>query len=157
MNALRSWWLLFTWQYLRFRKDFLMIVVIQVMLALGIVYGLAFLIPNIDATSAMYLATGAPTLSLLIMGLTVVPQEVGMGRLTGRFEYLSSLPIPRLATLSSDVVFWLLAQLPGTILALVVASMRFDFALRVQWLIVPVLLLVASERGAPSATRWRWC
>ena len=142
-NALKAYGLLLRWQYLRFRKELPTIVLIQVALALGIVYGLAFLVPSIDKRSALYLATGAPTMTLLIMGLTVVPQEVSQGKLTGRFDYLSSLPIPRLATLASDVTFWLLAQLPGTALALVVASARFGFALRVSWTVVPAMLLVA--------------
>lgn len=142
-NALNAYWLLLVWQYLRFKKSLVIIVVIQVALAFGIVYGLAFLIPNIDPKTALYLSTGAPTMTLLIMGLTMVPQEVAQGKLTGRFDYLSALPIPRLATLASDVTFWLLAQLPGTILALIVASIRFRFGLHVNWTIVPALLLVA--------------
>jgi ABC-2 type transport system permease protein len=143
VRALRACWLLFVWQVHRFKRFLPMLVVIQVAIALGIVYGLAFLIPDIDARSASYLATGAPTLSLLIMGLTVVPQEVSQGKLSGRFEYLSSLPVPRLATLVVDVSFWLLAQLPGTALAVVVAAFRFDFSLDVGPTIVFAVLLVA--------------
>jgi ABC-2 type transport system permease protein len=142
-NALRSYWLLLVWQHHRFKRSLPMIVIIQVALAFGIVYGLAFLVPNVDPRTALYLATGAPTVTLLIMGLTIVPQEVSQGKLTGRFDYLSSLPIPRLATMTSDVTYWLLAQLPGTILALVVASIRFDFALNVSWTVIPAVLLVA--------------
>lgn len=142
-DALRSYGLLLRWQHLRFRKFLVMIVVIQTMLAVGVVYGLAFLIPHIDPQTALYLATGAPTLTLLIMGLTMVPQEVSQGRLTGRFDYLSSLPIGRLATFASDVTYWLLAQLPGTVLGLIVASLRFRFGLHVTLLVVPAVLLVA--------------
>jgi ABC-2 type transport system permease protein len=131
------------WQFLRFRNTLVLIVVVQVALALGIVYGLAFLFPRIDTTIALYLSTGAPTLTLLVMGLSVVPQEVSQAKVTGRLEYLSSLPVPRLATLAADVTFWLLAQLPGMILSLVVASIRFDFGLRVGAAVVPALLLVA--------------
>lgn len=142
-DSLRACKLLFIWQFHRFKRFLPMIVVIQVALAFGIVYGLAFLIPHIDSTTALYLATGAPTVALLLMGLTVVPQEVSQGKLTGRFEYLSALPIPRLATLATDVFFWLAAQLPGTALALIVAAMRFHFGLRIGWTIVPTILLVA--------------
>jgi ABC-2 type transport system permease protein len=135
--------LLFAWQFHRFKRFLPMLVIIQVLLAFGIVYGLAFLIPHIDPTTALYLATGAPTITLLVMGLTIVPQEVSQGKLTGRFEYLSALPIPRLATLATDVSFWLCAQLPGTVLAVVVAAVRFHFALHISWVIVPTVLLVA--------------
>jgi len=135
--------LLFRWQYHRFKGNLVVIIVVQLALAFGIVYGLAFLIPHIDPTTALYLATGAPTITLLVMGMTMVPQEVAQGRLTGRFEYLSVLPIPRLATLASDVAFWLVAQLPGTVLALIVASIRFHFALHISVWVVPAVLLVA--------------
>ena len=143
MTALRAYWLLLVWQWHRFKRFLPMIVVIQVALAVGIIYGLAFLIPHIDPTSALYLATGAPTITLLVMGLTIVPQEVSQGKLTGRFDYLSSLPIPRLATLASDVTFWLLAQLPGTALALALAAVRFRFGLHIGWTVVPAVFLVA--------------
>ena len=142
-SPLRAYGLLLWWQFLRFRNQLVLIVIIQVLLALGIVYGLAFLFDEIDPTAALFLATGAPTLTLLIMGLSVVPQEVSQAKVTGRLEYLSSLPVPRLATLAADVTFWLLAQLPGTVLALVVASIRFDFGLRVGAAVVPAFLLVA--------------
>jgi ABC-2 type transport system permease protein len=147
-SPFRSYRLLLRWQVLRFRTELPMIVVIQVALALGIVYGMAFLIPDIDPTSAAFLATGAPTMSLLIMGLTVVQQETTGGRLTGRFDYLSSLPIPRLATLAADVTFWLLAQLPGTVLAVLLARARFGFSLEVSWLVVPAVVLVAFTGAA---------
>jgi ABC-2 type transport system permease protein len=142
-EALRSYRLLFTWQYLRMRRDLAMIIVIQLLLALGIVYGLAFLLPKIDKQSALFLATGAPTLTLLLMGLTIVPQELSRLKLSGAHAYLSTLPVPRLAPPAADVSFWLLAQLPGTILVLIVASLRFGFALRINLAVVPAILLVA--------------
>ena len=81
-SSLRAYGLLLWWQFLRFRSQLVLIIVVQVLLALGIVYGLAFLFPRIDPTTALFLATGAPTLTLLIMGLTVVPQEVTQAKVT---------------------------------------------------------------------------
>lgn len=148
MKALRAFGLLFWWQLLRMRQQLVIIVVIQVVLALGIVYGLAFLIPNIDGRTALYLATGAPTLTLLILGLNVVPQEVSRSKQTGQSAYLATLPVPRLAPAAAEVSFWLLAQLPGTALALIVASLRFKFALDLNILVVPAMLLVALSAAS---------
>ena len=142
-NALRAYRLLLRWQYYRFRRELPIIVLIQLALALGMIYGFTFLMPEIDRRSALYLATGAPTMTLLLLGLNVVPQEVSQGKLTGRFDYLRSLPIPRLAPMAADVSFWLIAALPGTVLALLLGSLRFGFALRVSWMIVPTVLLIA--------------
>lgn len=131
------------WQYLRFRTFLPTLIVIQLVLAVGVIYGLAFLIPDIDTETALYLATGAPTLSLILLGLNVVPQEVAQGKIAGRYTYLAALPIPRLAPLVAEVTFWLLVQLPGTALALLVAVLRFDVDLHVGWSVLPALALVA--------------
>jgi ABC-2 type transport system permease protein len=147
-QALRAYLLLLRWQYLRMRRTLALLVVIQVALALGIVYGLSFLLPNIDGRSAVFLATGAPTITLLILGLNVVPQEVTQGRLTGRTAYLGTLPVPRLAPPAAEVTFWVLAQFPGTVLALVVAAVRFDFGLHPNAAVVPAILLVALSGAA---------
>ncbi len=144
----RSYLLLLQWDFLRRRRILPTIIVIQAALAVGVVYGLAFLIPDVDPKSALYLSTGAPTLSMLILGLTVVPQEVAQAKLTGRLDWFSTLPIPRLAPLASEITYWLAASLPGTVLALIVASYRFEFGLRVNAAVVPALLLVAATASA---------
>ncbi len=138
-----SYWLLLKWQYLRSRSFLPTMVLIQVMLGLGIVFGFALLVPNIDQTTALYFATGAPTLGLIILGLTVVPQEVSQAKHTGRHEYVATLPVPRLAPLAADVTYWLLVQLPGTAVTLLVASIRFDINLQFGWAVIPAVALVA--------------
>jgi ABC-2 type transport system permease protein len=143
MRSLEIWGLLLRWQYLRVRSWLPMMMTIQVLLAVGVIYGLALLVPDIDGDTALYLATGAPTLSLLLLGLNVVPQEVSMSRLNGRHDYWRTLPVPRLAPLAAEVTFWLLLQLPGIALALVVASIRFDVGLHAGWAVVPAVVLVA--------------
>jgi ABC-2 type transport system permease protein len=143
MNPFMSYWLLLKWQILRNRQSLPVIVVIQLALALGVVYGLALLIPNITKTSALYLATGAPTMALLLLGLTVVPQEAARSKVSGQAAYISSLPVPRLASPAAEVSFWLMAQLPGTFLALYLASVRFNFDLNLSGGLIPAIGLVA--------------
>lgn len=142
-EAIRSYGLLIKWEYLRMRSNLVLIILVQVLLAVGVVYGLSFLLPNISPASALYLATGAPTLSLLILGITVVPQEVARSKDTGREEYLRALPLPALAMLAAGVTFWLLANLPGTALSLWVAKLRFDIDLNLNPLVIAVIVLVA--------------
>jgi ABC-2 type transport system permease protein len=136
------------WQFLRQRSFLPVMFVIQLLLAVGVIYGLALLLPDIDPSTALYLSTGAPTLSLLILGLNVVPQEVTQSRLMGRHDYFRALPVPRLAPLAAEVSFWLLVQIPGTVLALIVASLRFDVGLHIGWAVVPAILLVALTGAA---------
>lgn len=138
-----SYALLVKWQYYRFRRELPMLIVLQVLLGLGIVYGFALLLPDIDSQSAMFFATGAATLGLLVLGLTVVPQEVSQAKLSGRHQYVATLPVPRLAMLAAEVSWWLLVQLPGTVITLLVASARFDVDLQLSWTVVPAIALVA--------------
>ena len=145
---LGSYRLLLLWQIQRYRQLAVLTIFIQLALGLGIVYGLSFLIPHIDAKTALFLSTGAPTLALLIMGLNVVPQEVAQDKLTGAYDYTASLPVPRLASLAANLTYWLCVQLPGTLLALMVASARFHFHLEVSPFVVPAFLLVALTGAA---------
>jgi ABC-2 type transport system permease protein len=138
-----SYRLLLTWHYLRLRPELAYIVVIQALLGIGVVYGLALLLPGIDRRSALYLSTGAPTVGLVLLGMTVVPQEVSQAKLTGRAQYVAALPVPRLASLAADVTWWLFVQLPGTVLALLAATLRFHVHLHIGWVAVPAVLLVA--------------
>lgn len=75
--------------------------------------------------------------------LVIVPQIVAQSRLTGRQAYIEALPVPRLAPMLADVTFWVLVQLPGGILTLVLAVARFHIHLHVSPLIVPAAVLTA--------------
>lgn len=138
-SPLRSYLLMLRWQYLRMRGILPLLVVMQVLLGLGVVFGLVFLVPHVSSPVALYFATGAPTLSLVMIGLSVVPQETALSRTDGRFAYLSALPLPRLAPMLADVTFWLFVQLPGTVITLLVAVARFHLHLHVN----PALLLLS--------------
>ena len=54
-----------------------------------------------------------------------------------------SLPVPRLAYLAADLTIWFLAGLPGLVLALLIASVRYDFDISISGLIIPAVLLVS--------------
>ncbi len=142
-EALRGYGLLMRWEFLRLRSQLLLIVVIQVVIGLGVVYGMSLLLPRITPRAALYLSTGAPTLSLMILGISVVAQETSRSKDTGRDEYQRALPLPTLAMLAATITFWLLVNLPGTALTLVAANLRIDIALDVSVLVVPVFVLVA--------------
>ena len=63
-----------------------LIVVIQAMLAAGIVIGFGFLIPGISQESALFLSSGTPTILLLTIGLVIVPQGISRARASGALE-----------------------------------------------------------------------
>ncbi|SNS64992.1 ABC-2 type transport system permease protein [Geodermatophilus saharensis] len=143
-----SYGLLLRWQVIRLAAVLPVVLVVQAMMAVGIVVGFAFLVPALDPQTALYLSTGAPTVTLLTVGLVIVPQMVAQAKLEGRFDVERALPVPRLALLAADLTLWLLAVLPGVALGLLTAVLRFDVALRPGPLVVPAVLLVAVTATA---------
>jgi len=147
-HALRSYGLLFRWQLLRNRQLFVLLATIQIALGVGVIFGFSYLVPQITPQVALFFATGAPTLTLILMGLTLVPQETAQARVSGRFDYVSALPVPRLAPMFADVSYWLLVQLPGTIITLLLAAWRFDVHFHLTGLVVPAIVLVSLTSAA---------
>jgi ABC-2 type transport system permease protein len=72
----------------------------------------------------------------------LVPQFVATAKAEGSFDYMWSLPVPRLPYLAADLTIWTAASLPGVIVALIVGSLRYDFALQFSPLAVPAFLLI---------------
>jgi ABC-2 type transport system permease protein len=142
-NALRSYALMLKWQALVNKPMLPLYIVVQVMLAVGFVVGLGFFYAELDPTTAKFLATGAPTLILLMVGLVLMPQIVAMARIEGTFDYIWSLPVPRMVYIAADATIWVLVALPGVVLALALGAVYHDFGLEVSPLVVPALLLVA--------------
>lgn len=73
---------------------------------------------------------------------------VAQTKAQGAFDYLWSLPVPRMAFVAADLTIWLLSVLPGVVLALFVGSQRYGFTLQVSPLVVPAFLLVALTATA---------
>lgn len=140
---LRSYLLLIRWQALRYKWLLPLTMVVQGLFAFGIVAGYPLLFPEIDKGTILFLATGAPAISLLMMGLVAVPQVVAQGKTEGSLEYVRSLPIPRLAFLLADLSVWTTMVLPGVVVAVVIAEFRFGLDLSVSPLVMPAFLLVA--------------
>lgn len=140
---LQSYGLLLSWAGLRSRATLPINVLAQAGLAVGIVIGFAWLVPEIDDSTALFLATGAPVLGLITVGMVIGPQQVATAKQEGIVEFNRTLPVPRSALLASDATVALLTSLPGVVLALVIAKLRFDLSLDVSPLVVPAFLLTA--------------
>lgn len=129
-----------------------LVIIVQSLLAAGIIVGFSFLIPDIDspagASTALFLSTGAPTVLLMTIGLVLVPQAVATARTNGTFTYMRCLPIPRAVLLANDLTTWLAVALPGILVSVVVAALRFDLSLSLD----PPVLISASLLVALMAT-----
>lgn len=124
---------LMRWQMATLGPMLPLVVVVQALMAAGITVGFGFIIPDIAAPTAQFLATGVPTVLLMTIGLVMVPQAVATARLNGTLEYMRSLPIPRPMLLLADLLLWLMVGLPSVAVGLVVAGLRYDLDLSIQW------------------------
>jgi ABC-2 type transport system permease protein len=148
MRALRSYRLLVHWQALRLKGFVPLAIVVQTLFAFGIVVGYPLLFPEMDQLTMLFLATGAPAITLITMGLVALPQVVSQAKLEGSLEYMRSLPVPRLAYLAADLTVWMAIVLPGVVFAILVGVWAFDLDLDVSLAIVPASLLVAVTAAA---------
>jgi ABC-2 type transport system permease protein len=142
MVALRSYRLLLAWQARRLSLFLPLAVIVQAAFAFGIVVGYPLLFRELDRTTILYLATGAPTITLVTMGLVAVPQVVAQAKMEGTYDFMRTLPIPRLVYLLADVTVWLAVIVPGVVFALFVGWLRFGLDLSVSPLVVPAIVLV---------------
>jgi ABC-2 type transport system permease protein len=143
MHPLRSYRLLVTWQALRKKNYLPLMMAVQVLFSLGIVLGYPLLFPTLDRTSIYLIATGAPAISMISIGLVALPQTVVQERTEGSLGYMRSLPVPRLAYLMADLTVWLAIVLPGVAVGVVVGAWRFGLDLQVSPLVIPAVLMVA--------------
>jgi len=131
------------WQALSNKPILPLNLIVQLMIATGFIIGIGFFYPEITPNTAKYLTTGAPTISLLMVGLVLVPQVVAMARTGGTFDYIWSLPVPRMIYIAADATIWILVSLPGVILSLILGSAYYHFGLQINLLVIPAIILIA--------------
>ena len=143
IKTLRTYPLMMEWSFLSNKPWMVLRGVIQIMTMAGFVIGISFLFLDITPPIACHLITGTPTIILLMMGLVTVPQMVAYGRIQGTYDFMLSLPVPRMVLLASDATIFFLLTLPGIIFAIIIGSVYHDFTLQVSPLVVPAFILIS--------------
>ena len=142
-NPLAGYWLLLRWGAGDIAAFLPIIIGIQVILSVAIILGFGLLMPDVDHATAQYLATGAPTMLLITVGLVVAPQAVGTQKAKGAFDWFRTLPVPRVAYLLADLTVWTVAALPGLAVALLTAWWRYGVEFQLAPTVVPAVVLVS--------------
>lgn len=153
---LRAYRILCRWRVAQLRTELPMLVFAQILFATGTAIGLGFLIPDVDPTAGAYLATGAFLINLLIVAIAMVPGMMTEAKVTGALDYMWALPFPRLAYLLAELTIWAVAIIPGMLVSLVITALRFDFDLRVSWLVLPVVALILVTASSVGAAIGLW-
>ena len=139
----RQFGLVFQWQLRRNLTLMPLYVVVQLVLSVATVVGYGLLIGDPAPDAARYLVTGAPTISLVMLGLAMTPQFVAQSRTEGSLDWMRALPISRPVFLLADLAVWTMVALPGLVLSIIVGALRVHLDLSMSWLIVPAALLIA--------------
>jgi ABC-2 type transport system permease protein len=141
---LRSYGLMLKWVFFSNRPWLMMNLVVQMCIAVAFVFGMSYFYPQITPQVAKYLTTGAPTLILMTVGMVMVPQIVAQMRTEGTFDYIWSLPVPRMVHITADATNMFGSMIPGVALAVFFGAIHFDFSLAISPLIIPAVLLIAA-------------
>jgi len=129
--------------YLTLRQTLPFFLMIQILMGAGmaIIYGFYFAeLPPIAAT---FIATGAPTLAIVPVGMAVIPGIVMQHKFDQTYDFLWSLPVPRLTIAASNFILFTGVAIPGVAVSMLVAAWRYDIELSVSWSVVPAVLLAA--------------
>ncbi len=147
-SGLRHWWssylTMMKFEILSLRTFLVAALVVQILMGagMGIMYG--FFLGDIPDAGRTFLVSGIPALALFPLGFVIVPSIVSNHRFEETYDYIWSLPAPRIASaLGSFTVFTVLG-LPGTAVALVVSALVFGVPLSPSLAVIPAVLISAS-------------
>jgi ABC-2 type transport system permease protein len=132
------------WVFLSNKPWLMLNLAVQLGIAVAFIFGIGYFYPEITTSIGKYLTTGSPTIVLLTVGLVMVPQIIASMRSEGTFDYVWSLPVPRMAHIAGDATNTFGTMLPGIILSIILGKFHFGFDLQVSWLVIPAILLIAT-------------
>ena len=154
LSVTRQFGLLLQWQVRRLTSLVPLLVLVQALLAVTTVFGYGLLIGTPSPEAAAYLATGAPTITLIMVGLVMTPQAVAQAKTEGSLAWLRTLPVPRTVFLAADLALYTLVALPGMVLGAITGAWHFHIALvPAPWILLaaPLVSLVAATVGYSAA------
>jgi ABC-2 type transport system permease protein len=140
-NWMRSYAAMVRWEVVGSRLFLPLLVIVQILSGAGFVVGFGLLIPEVDAATALYLATGAVVISVILIGLIVTPQIVAQQKMEGSYDFVWSLPVPRGAAAMASVTIAGLVAIPGVVAAMLVAVWRYDAAFTIRPTVLPAIAL----------------
>jgi ABC-2 type transport system permease protein len=117
--------------------------VIQILMGGGMAYMYGFYFGDIPPLAQTFIVTGIPALALVPIGFVVVPNIVMSYKLRDTYDYVWSLPVPRLVSAAATFTVATSVALPGTIVALWIANLRYGVDFDISVGIVPAVLLTA--------------
>ncbi len=117
--------------------------VIQILTGAGMAFLYGFYIGEMPATARMFIVTGIPALALVPIGLVMVPASIMMHKIRDTYDFVWSLPVPRMTSAAATFTVFTALAIPGTAIALIVADLYYDVTLVWSWALIPAVLLTS--------------
>lgn len=143
-----SYWFASCWNMIRFEfvnmRSFLSIaLVIQILMGGGMAFMYGFYFGVVPETVRTFIVTGIPALALIPVGFVLVPNAIMDHKIRGTYDFVWSLPVPRMASATATFILYTTLAIPGTIISLLIAHLHYDVTLHVSWAVVPAIVLTS--------------
>ncbi|MDH5373818.1 MAG: ABC transporter permease [Acidimicrobiia bacterium] len=117
--------------------------IIQILTGAGMAYMYGFYMGDIPETARLFIVTGIPALALVPIGLVMVPASIMMHKIRDTYDFVWSLPVPRMTSAAATFTVFTGLAVPGTVIALLLADSYYDVDLVWSWLLMPAVLLTS--------------
>ncbi len=121
----------------------MLVLLIQILMGGGMAFMYGFYFGNVSEVTKTFIVTGIPALALIPVGFVLVPGSIMSHKLKNTYDFAWSLPVPRLASAAATFVLYTSLAIPGTLVSLWIAHLRYSIALDISWSIVPAILVTS--------------
>jgi ABC-2 type transport system permease protein len=118
--------------------------VVQVLMGAGMALMYGYYFGDLTPLQQTFIVTGIPALAMVPVGFAMVPASVMDHKIRHTYDYVWSLPVPRAASAAATFTIFTALAIPGTVAAILIATMIYDIDLQVSWLIIPAILLTSA-------------
>jgi ABC-2 type transport system permease protein len=116
---------------------------VQILMGAGMAIMYGFYLGDLSPRGQLWIVTGIPALAIFPIGFVVVPNVIIQHKLQDTYDFVWSLPVPRMASAAATFTIFTLLSIPGALVALGVAWWRYDVDLTFSWAVIPALLAVS--------------
>jgi ABC-2 type transport system permease protein len=116
---------------------------IQLLMSTGMVFMYGFYFGDMPSEVQTFLVTGIPALALVPIGFVLVPGMIMQRKIRDTYDFISSLPVPRMVSAAATFTIASAIGIPGTALALWIANLRYEVAISLSAAAVVAVLLVS--------------
>lgn len=117
--------------------------IIQILTGAGMAFLYGFYMGDVPAVARLYIVTGIPALALVPIGLVMVPASIMTHKIRDTYDFVWSLPVPRMTSAAATFTVFTALAVPGTLIALLVADLYYEVDLVWSWLLIPAVLLTS--------------